>query len=52
VAVSPDGQSVYVIGENAISAFSVGAEGKLSYQQLRMPLEALLRNTVYLATRT
>ena len=32
VAVSPDGQSVYVVGEFAVSAFSVGAGGVLSYQ--------------------
>ena len=32
VAVSPDGQSVYVVGQSAVSAFSVGAGGALTYQ--------------------
>lgn len=32
VAVSPDGQSVYVLGGSAVSAFSVGAGGALTYQ--------------------
>jgi len=32
VAVSQDGQSVYVGGKRAVTAFTVGSDGKLSYQ--------------------
>jgi DNA-binding beta-propeller fold protein YncE len=32
IAVSPDGQSVYVSGKSAVAAFAIGSGGKLAYQ--------------------